>query len=346
MRRLAVLFLLPILSALITGCASSGDAPISQSAGTASASQTISTSADVRDALLESSSSSVLRRWNRDVVRVRWHGPSSAADRAMLEAVMRWISAEEGAPQMVLATEGDAEIDLHRAAQSEWTTILGEAPKRERDNADGITLATWSADGVMRHATVVIDDASPQHQRNRTIAHELLHALGFGHHSCAGGLVYGGGDYNPAWEPTEFDRALVRLLYDVRLQSGVTAGDLSGLITIDGSGPSCPPVRWQSVRVDQTSAPLWCRVMAGVQECSAVDEQRGPVDGLPVVGWLKDGTLYDHDPERFVTFDLDGQRVLCALPTQTVRGACQRTTGNLVEVPEMWTDGDVLYPEP
>jgi hypothetical protein len=336
--RRAALFILGAVS--LSGCGM-----LSRTSGAADvAMPQLSVSADVRAAFMETISENGVRRWESENVRVAWVGPQSSIDRRTLEDTITWLSTVDGVPNLSIV-EGEAEITVHRAARTEWSAILGET--KQRDSADGVTITEWGASGALSRATVVLDDRSEQHQRNRTIIHELLHALGMGHHSCAGGLVYGGGDYSPVWEPDAFDTALVATLYSTALQPGGAVQEVSPQLVESGTGPSCPQVKWQSVTVrDGAAGGLWCAVGPDPRLCQGAQGSRGPRADAEIVAWLADGTAYDHDPTRFITFRLDGERVLCEKPEGSLRTPCAQTDGDTLEAPTMWTDGVELYTAP
>jgi hypothetical protein len=342
MRRAATSLLMLTIG---TGCGTS----VREVIGREVAPVQIMTSVDVKSAFLETIAENGVRRWGAAQVRIMWSGPQSSADRSTLERAIAWLQTIEGVPELELVERtmvgAAAEVVIHRADRSEWSALLGAV--ESRDSADGVTVTEWGADGALRSATIVLDDASPQYQRNRTIVHELIHAMGMGHHSCAGGLVYGGGDYSPVWEPSTFDTALVELLYNTALESGELYQAVSPRLVNGEGGPACPAVEWQSVTVKGAEdGSLWCQVGPDPRLCQEARDSTGPDRGAEVVAWLQQGTAYDHDPRLFITFSLDGARVLCEKPDGSGRTPCEKTDNNTLTAPTMWTDGVELYQTP
>jgi hypothetical protein len=320
------------------GALNSGTAPRSVQ------SQQLAVSSDVKSAFLEAVNENGVRRWEAEEVRVSWEGPQSPEDRRTLEDTIAWFKTINGVPGLVIVS-GEAEIVVHRAGRERWSDFIEDTTKH--DSADGVTVTEWGASGALKRATIVLDDASPQHQRNRTIVHELIHALGLGHHSCAGGLVYGGGDYSPVWEPGAFDTALVQTLYATELQTGDAPEQVETALNGTATGPACPAVMWQSVTVrDAVEESLWCEVGPDPRTCQRAESSTGPSRDAKVVAWLQQGTVYDHNPTLFTTFRLEGERVLCEKPSGSLRTPCELTDGDTVTVPTMWTDGVELYSTP
>jgi hypothetical protein len=340
MRHTRRIALLALTLLVLTGCGAAG-----RNAHTTTAEvEQLTVSHDVKSAFMEAVADNGVRRWESTDVRVAWEGPQSSTDRRTLDDTISWLATIDGVPRLTVVS-GEAEIVVHRAKRAEWPTLLGET--EPHDSADGVTVTKWGPSGALKNATIVLDDTSAQHQRNRTIIHEIIHALGLGHHSCAGGLVYGGGDYSPVWEPTTFDTALVATLYNSALKPGEKPQDVASKLIGSMEGPACPAVLWQSVTVrDGVDGDLWCQVGADPRLCQRALGSHGPAIDAEVVAWLQQGTAYDHDPERFITFRLDGERVLCEKPAGAARTPCEQTNDNTIEVPTMWTDGVELYATP
>ena len=298
-------------------------------------------------AFLETIATTGLRRWNGNNIHISWFGAPTESDRRVLADTAAWVAAIPGAPGMTVSEDGDttADITIHAVTTNEWPALLGAGSTFDSVDAAGVTTAEWAEDGVMQHATIVLDVAADQVQRNRTISHELMHALGIGHHSCAGALVYGKADYDPRWTGGRFDAAIVELTYDKRLHTGLHDTQAATIIQPGGEEIPCPEVTYESVR--STSGDLlWCKATGDIRDCQKAADSTagGPTDGAEVVSWVKNGQLFDYDPSKYVTFSYDGKRILCELPDGGKRTPCEATeTGHTVERVDWWTDGKLLH---
>ena len=285
-----------------------------------------------------------VRRWQKPTVTVSWVGEQSATDAAVLDSSAQWLSSLSGLPKFLVVQSGsESDITFHRLVQSQWAGVVGA--DHADGSTDGVTLATWSSDGEMRHADVVVDTESSQFQRNRTIIHEFIHAVGSGHHECAGGLVYGGRDYDPRWTPVDFDSVLLQLLYNKAVPAASTASEAVRIAEALGLGAACPKVEYKTVSSD--TGVFWCQTTGDVRLCQATSDAVGPHSGAATVRWLRDGVMYDYDPLLYTTFRYEKARLLCRIPKgDGSLSPCQKTTGSVVVVPELWTDGTSVYDHP
>lgn len=302
---------------------------------------------DVRTAVLESVSSSGVHRWEKKSVTVSWVGEESSTDRAVLENTAEWVTSATGVLVEVITSEksgSDADITVHNIPKSEWSQVLHSESTHE--DADGVAQARWGNNGALQSVVVVLNSQAPQSSRNRTIAHEMLHAMGMGHHSCQGGLAYGGADLNPVWEPTAFDVQVLQTTYSQNLRTGESAESAGEWLVEDGNANGCPEMLYETIRSADDGVDVWCRVGEEPLECSEADVSRGPGEDLEVVRWFKEGVLYEYDPLRYVAFSLDGERVLCEIPGGVSRSRCQKTSGREVTSPDLYTDGKELFEEP
>ena len=331
----------------VTGCAIVADPP-NQIATTVAP---LVEGAAVTKAFLETISATGIRRWETSPVTIAWAGTPTLADRRVLDEMVAWVNTIPEAPHLVVTSDGttDALINIHAVARSKWPSLLGkQGGQFDTVDAVGVTTAEWSERGVMQHATVVIDAYTEQVQRNRTISHEVMHALGIGHHTCAGGIVYGAADYDPTWKPGVFDGSIIALNYDTRLATGASESVAQGAIQIGGTEIGCPAVNFSSVR-STTNTWLWCQATGEVRACqeSGDTPNGGPLEGATPIAWVKNGTIFDYDPRLYVTFAYDNQRVLCEIPPEGKRAPCQVTqTGNSVLQADWWTDGHFLHKTP
>lgn len=285
-----------------------------------------------------------VRRWRKPTVTVSWVGEQSAADAAVLDSSARWLSSLSGLPRFLVVQGGnESDITFHRLMQSQWAGVVGE--DHADGSTDGVTVATWTSAGDMRHADVVVDTESSQFQRNRTIVHEFIHAVGSGHHECPGGLVYGGRDYDPRWTPVAFDSVLLELLYNKAVPDAATASDAARIAETLGFSAPCPKVEYKTVSSD--TGVFWCQTSGDVRLCQATSDSVGPHDGATTLRWLRDGVVYDYDPLVYTVFRYEKARLLCEIPkSDGPLAPCQKTAGSVVVVAELWTDGTSVFDHP
>ncbi|HEX9260507.1 MAG TPA: hypothetical protein VF855_13290, partial [Acidimicrobiales bacterium] len=288
-----------------------------------------------------------LRRWPQTTLTVAWHGTVTPFDRKALEGFLQWVTSIPGVPAIGLgADNGDADIDLFVLPKEQWVPIVGDLPP-DTSATTGLTRSRFTDEGVMRGADVVIDSTSDQATRNLTIGHELLHALGMGHHDCAGGLLYGGRDGSPSWTPEPFDTALVALTYERTIPVGSSADSVAARLTVTGNEPPCPVARYGRVRSPQGEL-LWCVRGVDPAPCYLPSGDAEPDESRPPASWLSNETLTVYDPSRYVTVTTPDGPALCEVPKpRRRRSPCQRGE-NLATITrvDFWSDGTTIYPRP
>ena len=315
-------------------------------------------------------------RWQTTDVTVTTVGDPTVVDLATLSGLARELSGIPGVPRLVTTRDTNADIVVHFLPKRLWRSVL---PDAKIDDAIDGQARYVQVDGTITEASVIVDAESSQTQRNRTIVHEILHAYGLGHHSCPGGILFGGAEYDPAWRLGEYDQVLLAAWYATH----------RGEPDLDVDIP-CPVVRWDTVTFDGTL--LWCAT--DDDECYPVDERVGAVTDAGPAGWRRNGAisvydpdlytaftnedvpvlcrvgegiqpcetgaqrevvnpdrwydgqfLYDHDPGTHVVFVLDGRRLLCRIPSGT-RAPCQYTDGVELTATDLYTDGESVYDTP
>lgn len=298
----------------------------------------LGTSADVKKAFIETLAERDLRRWEKQEVTYVWAAGATEQDRSVLNDLVTWVNAIENMPVVKEATSGIADVVLRSLERSEWGSY--DQTSGAYDEAAGVTIAEWDGLGRMTHAEVLLDSANAQSQRNRTIVHEFMHALGVGHHSCPSGLVYGAGDFDPEWRTTEFDRQILVLTYYQGFRAGQTAAELGTRIEETSKEPACTTPMFETIDAEENL--LWCRRGAGIRPCQIANDKIPPDVGGAAVAWVKDEVVYSYDPELYIAFQTDEGRVLCKKPSNG-RGDCQVTDGVLITTATLWTDGVTLY---
>ncbi len=157
-----------------------------------------------------------LARWSSPVEVAIIEG-DTAANRALAQRSVAEMATLSGV-QMVWLDAGndDAELTIHFSADREFVINGNELARCYSRIATG-------RDGTIVAAEVHIAQAAPGEWRVDCLTHELLHAFGWrGHtHRIRSAISYAHGEA----EMTEWDRLMMRALYDPRLQPGIARDD-------------------------------------------------------------------------------------------------------------------------
>ena len=328
-----------------------------------------------------SNSGGVRPRWNQTILRVKFATTPTSDDLASFEYLTATLANLPGVPALSRSSS-EANITVHYLPPSRWGE-LGMAPSGS-ESVNGYTKTTYQ-DGSLLSAVVVVDDALTQPLRNKTLVHELIHALGLGHHTCAGGMMYGGSNYDPSWFLSQFDTTLVEAWYSDSYERTLQA-------------LPCPPVQWDMVPPSSNTngATLWCKKTS--TECYEVSSRTGPLlepqfrwyrtsagiseydpekyvrirsgealflcnrptselryagcesGGVRSVNrtdaWFDGNVIYKYDPDKYIPFRFEGRRLLCEKPSATVvHTPCQYTEGSTITAVDAYTDGSRIYKE-
>lgn len=264
-------------------------------------------------------------RWRRPTLTVSVSGTATVVDLATLDTTIAAFSALAGLPELVRVDRQGGDIDLNFLEKDRWADVM-EGIDAD-DTVDGQARYVHD-DGVISEASIVVDSASNQYQRNRTIVHEMLHALGLGHHSCRGGLLYGGAEYDPRWDLRQYDTVLLEAWYREHGDEPDVGIDLP-----------CPEVAWDSVLFE--GQVLWCRT--GGRDCYPVDARTGALtEATPL--WLgADGSISDYDPDLFVKFRTEDGDVLCRRAAVDGYQTCELGALQTIVDADRWFDGATIY---
>ena len=168
--------------------------------------------------------------------------------------------------------------------RAEFAAVLGV--DHVDPTAVGLTRVSFAPGrrGDITGGIVVVASDDDQVTRNRTIAHELGHAMGLQHSTCASSLMDGSsnGERSVRWSPSALDIRMGSLLYDPRLAPGLDRTAVEAILTptrgrrrgLRTGGPRADPGRGHR-------APLLLRPIGGAGP--ALHEQRGHRAPLPLV---------------------------------------------------------------
>jgi hypothetical protein len=274
-------------------------------------------------------------RWESSLVSSAFVSSPTPEDMATFASLNDSLHTLSGVPTFT-AVSSSAAVSIYFLPKSRWAEIdMGTA---EMSTISGYTRTLYQ-DGRLLGAVIVVDSALDQPQRNKTLVHELVHALGLGHHSCAGGMMFSGSTYDPSWFFNEYDLTMLEAWY-----SDDPARILKPL--------PCPAVKWDVVRssTETGNMTLWCRKDAPdvsaspVQVCFEVSPISGPLQ-TPEQTWFRtaDGGVSAHDPERFMRVQLKQQQYLCEKPTASkLYAPCEKDGRRIVSRPDAWFDGSNL----
>jgi hypothetical protein len=141
--------------------------------------------------------------------------------------------------------------------------------------AVGLTRVSFAPGrrGEITGGIVVIASDDDQVTRNRTIAHELGHAMGLQHSTCPSSLMDGSsdGERSVRWSPSALDLRIGSLLYDPRLAPGLDRAAVETVLRPTAvEGATCGPVDLELVRAAGTGRHYFCvRSPARVRACTS-----------------------------------------------------------------------------
>jgi hypothetical protein len=238
----------------------------------------------------------VLERWTTDPTLAISGAPTPEDLRQVNEAIQRW-SFITG--RRLTITTGPAAVAVHFVPRAGFSTALDV--DRVDATAVGLTRVSFARGhrGRIAGGVVVIASDDDQVTRNRTIAHELGHVMGLQHSTCASSLMDGSsdGERSVRWSPSALDIRMGALLYDPRLEPGMSRSDLETTLTPTVTeGAVCGPVDLELIRAAGSGRHYFCvRSTARFRPCTSNVSQEPT---LPLVGpdaWT-DGSSLSADP--------------------------------------------------
>ncbi|MSO38749.1 MAG: DUF2927 domain-containing protein [Acidimicrobiia bacterium] len=247
----------------------------------------VNVSADEKSAFIEmaihggpddaskSSATPAVQKWNHDVT-IALKGDPNGEDLLRVHENAAVLS-KLMAPLTVAVTDkpSTADIVVHFVDRNRFATLLGT--HKYPPDADGVAQPRVGDDtehgGEIRSVIVVVDKNLAQFARNRVTTHELLHAIGLDHSTCASSIMYADGTDNPSplWSPSLLDRRVLSLLYRSEIRPGATLAAVDKiLIPSLPTGAQCAKQLWQLV-IDNTDNKSYL--------CEASSEQYRPCTG-------------------------------------------------------------------
>jgi hypothetical protein len=214
--------------------------------------------------------SPVLERWERDPTLAVAGDPTPEDLRHLDDAIAAW-SLLTG--RHLRITGDHAAVTLHFVPKQQFASVLGV--DEVDPSAVGLSRVGFAAGhrGTITSGIIVIASDDDQVTRNRTIAHELGHAMGLQHSSCASSLMDGSSDHERSvrWSPSPLDVRMAGLLYDPRLTPGIDRAEVAATLAPTATaGATCGPVDLELIRAAGTGHHYFCvRSAARIRPCTS-----------------------------------------------------------------------------
>ncbi len=168
----------------------------------------------------------MIKKWISSV-RVQLHGRYTNSDEQELNSIISELSNLTGLN--ISKVNNNANINIYIVKQSEFQKYIPQYKGIERQQ--GLFYVSISSNGVIDSATICIEDQLAQNLKHHLLREELTQTMGL----LADSYKYPGSVFqqNPNYIPTEYagiDKAVIRLLYDDKIQPGMTQQEVSQII--------------------------------------------------------------------------------------------------------------------
>ncbi|NJM56768.1 MAG: DUF2927 domain-containing protein [Synechococcales cyanobacterium RU_4_20] len=166
-----------------------------------------------------------LRRWHRDELSVAIRGNPTAQDWQVLHQVTEELSQLTGM-RLRLTEQATSEIEIYFRPEAEFSALL---PTYQPGN-QGFFWVWWNEAGLERAQILIASEGITPSERAHLIREELTQSLGLMQDSWAwpDSIFYQGWTTTLAY--TAIDQALIQLLYQPQMRTGMTRAEVAQML--------------------------------------------------------------------------------------------------------------------